>query len=181
MPSGKVFTLLKICIAGSRYSHSYSKPCYSYSRTKSRHSRCYSHYRRKARPKGKPPLSSLEIIPCSRSPHSYLTREGVTLLNLPKDIFNFLRIGKELPRVLIRVSLLNLILTKKRPVPNFVLTSSKKSITQKERLINFCWVISEQLKCLLFASGSICKKAKLPSSCLLLFPFCEKLNGGHSS
>ena len=94
--------------AGSRNAHSYSKPCDSYSRTKSRHSRCYSHYRRKARPKGKPPLSSLEIIPCSRSPHSYLTREGVTLLNLPKDIFNFLRIGKELPRVLIRVFFIEL-------------------------------------------------------------------------
>ena len=36
------------------------------------------------------------------------TREGVTLLNLPKDIFNFLRIGKELPRVFIRVFFIEL-------------------------------------------------------------------------
>ena len=94
--------------AGSRQTQTYPKPRHSHSRTKSRHSRRYSHYRRKARPKGKPPLFSLEIIPCSRSPHSYFTREGVTLLNLPKDIFNFLRIGKELPRVFIRVFFIEL-------------------------------------------------------------------------
>ena len=32
-------------IAENRYSHSYSKPCYSYSRTRTLHSPHYSHYR----------------------------------------------------------------------------------------------------------------------------------------
>lgn len=50
------FYPVKICIAGSRHTHSYSWLCNSYSRTISRHSRCYSHYRRTRRPKGKPPV-----------------------------------------------------------------------------------------------------------------------------
>lgn len=90
-------------IAGSRHSYSYSKACYSYSRNRSLHSRCYSHYRRKGHPKSKQPIFLLKVISCTRSPHSYFTREGVKLPNLSKNVLYFLRIGKELARVRIAV------------------------------------------------------------------------------
>lgn len=57
------------------------------------------------------------------------------------------------------------IFTKKRSAPNLVLTPSMKSSTKKERLINFCCVVSWQLKCLLFSSCGIFRKARVPSSC----------------
>lgn len=37
----------------------------------------------------------LKVVARSRSPHSDFSREGVTLLNLTKDVFNFGGIGKE--------------------------------------------------------------------------------------
>ena len=44
-------------IAENRYSHSYSKPCYSYSHTRSPHSHHYSHYRRTTRRRHRTTLS----------------------------------------------------------------------------------------------------------------------------
>lgn len=66
-------------------------------------------------------------------------------------------------------SFLNFIFTRKRFAPNFVFTSSIKSINQNCKLISFYWVVSGQLKCLFASSGWMFKNERLPSSVLLLF------------
>ena len=112
----------------------------------------------------------LQIVPCSRCPHRYPSREFVHFPNLGEDIFDFPRIGEELACIAVVIVPIHLDLDE-RPILSELRFHSLDVVADPKGEVNFCCVVSGQLKCLLVSSAGIFRKSSEPSSSIGLWLF----------